>query len=149
MRKIFSTAAVLAAVVALAIVGPAGAAGGGALVKAGNTPKLGKVIVGAAGLTLYDFHKDKGSKSSCYGTCAEAWPPLITKGAPKAGAGVDASLLGVTKRKDGTEQVTYNGHPLYRFAGDKKAGDTNGNDITEFGAEWYALQPNGEEPDDD
>jgi predicted lipoprotein with Yx(FWY)xxD motif len=122
--------------------------GEAAVVKVTNTPDLGKVIVDAEGMTMYDFHKDKGTTSSCYGACAEAWPPLLTEGAPKAMGGAEASLLGVTKRKDGTEQVTYNGHPLYGFVEDQKPGETNGNDVDGFGAEWYALMPNGEEPAD-
>ena len=113
-----------------------------------NTPDLGEVIVDSKGMTLYDFHKDKGTTSACYGACAEAWPPLLTEGRPTAAGGAEASLLGITKRKDGTVQVTYKGHPVYGFAGDKKPGDTTGNDITEFGAEWYALEPDGEEPED-
>jgi predicted lipoprotein with Yx(FWY)xxD motif len=127
----------------------AAATGGGvAVVKVMNTPALGKVIVDSEGMTMYDFHKDKGTTSSCYGACAEAWPPLLTEGAPKAMGGAEASLLGVTKRKDGTEQVTYNGHPLYGFVEDQKPGETNGNDVNGFGASWYALMPNGEEPAD-
>jgi predicted lipoprotein with Yx(FWY)xxD motif len=131
----------------------AGAAAGGAttaaVVKVTNTDDLGKVIVESKGMTLYDFHQDKGTTSSCYGACAEAWPPLLTSGKPKATGGAESSLLGTTKRKDGTMQVTYNGHPLYGFVEDKKPGETNGNDVSAFGAEWYALEPNGEEPDDD
>jgi predicted lipoprotein with Yx(FWY)xxD motif len=129
-----------------------GAASGGgeaAVVEVADTPDLGNVIVDAEGMTLYDFHKDKGTMSSCYGACAEAWPPLLTEGKPQAMAGAEASLIGTTKRKDGTEQVTYKGHPVYGFVGDKKPGETNGNDVEAFGAEWYALEPNGEEPDDD
>lgn len=119
-----------------------------AVVKVMNTPKLGKVIVDTEGMTMYDFHKDKGNTSSCYGACAEAWPPLLTKGMPTTAGGAEASLIGVTKRKDGTEQVTYNGHPLYGFIEDQKPGETNGNDVNGFGAQWYALLPNGEEPED-
>jgi predicted lipoprotein with Yx(FWY)xxD motif len=119
-----------------------------AVIKVTNTPDLGKVIVNAEGMTMYDFHKDKGTTSACYGGCAEAWPPLLTKGMPTASGGAEASLLGVTKRKDGTEQVTYNGHPLYGFVEDQKPGETNGNDVDAFGAQWYALMPSGEEPED-
>jgi len=127
---------------------PAAGATKAAVVKVMNTPDLGKVIVDAEGMTMYDFHKDKGTTSACYGACAQAWPPLLTKGMPKASGGAESSLLGVTKRKDGTEQVTYNGHPLYGFVEDRKPGETNGNDVDGFGAEWYALMPNGEEPED-
>jgi predicted lipoprotein with Yx(FWY)xxD motif len=118
-----------------------------AVVKVTDTD-LGKVIVDAAGMTMYDFHKDKGTTPSCYGACAEAWPPLLTEGKPTAAGGAEAPLLGVTKRKDGTEQVTYAGHPLYGFIEDRGPGETNGNDVDAFGAEWYALMPNGEEPED-
>ena len=57
-------------------------------------------------------------------------------------------MLGTTKRKDGTIQVTYNGWPLYTYAGDQAPGEANGNDVDQFDAEWYALQPNGQEPED-
>ena len=121
---------------------------GGGVVAAAKVGDLGTVIVNSEGLTLYDFHKDKGGKSSCYGACAGAWPPLLTEGDPKAEAGAMSSQLGTTKRKDGTTQVTYAGWPLYTYVGDKGPGEANGNDFSQFGAEWYALMPNGEEPKD-
>jgi predicted lipoprotein with Yx(FWY)xxD motif len=119
-----------------------------AVVKVMNTPALGKVIVDSQGMTLYDFRKDKGTTSACYGECAVAWPPLLTSGEPKAAGGAKQSLLGTTKRKDGTVQVTYNGHPVYGFVEDNKPGETNGNDFKGFGGQWYALEPDGEEPAD-
>jgi predicted lipoprotein with Yx(FWY)xxD motif len=119
-----------------------------AVVKVMDTPDLGKVIVDAEGMTMYDFHKDKGTTSACYGACAQAWPPLLTQGMPTAAGGAEAALIGVIKRKNGTEQVTYGGHPLYGFVEDQKPGETNGNDFKGFGAQWYALMPNGEEPAD-
>jgi predicted lipoprotein with Yx(FWY)xxD motif len=122
--------------------------GGAGVVKAAKVGDLGTIIVNSEGLTLYDFHKDKGGTSACYGACAGAWPPLLTEGKPQAEAGAMAGQLGTTERKDGTVQVTYNGWPLYTYAGDKAPGEANGNDIDQFGAEWYALQPNGEEPED-
>ena len=126
------------------------AAGGGerALVSTGKAGDLGTILVDSEGMTLYDFHKDKGATSSCYGACEKAWPPLSTSGEAQAKEGAQASMLGTTERKDGTMQVTYNGHPLYTFAEDKKAGEANGNDFSAFGAQWYALMPNGEEPED-
>ncbi len=125
--------------------GGSGGATGAAVVSVGNTPKLGKVIVNSKRFTLYDFHKDKGTKSACYGGCAKVWPPLLSSGAPKAEGGAQASKLGTTKRTDGTTQVTYAGHPLYTYVADKKPGDTTGNDFTSFGGQWYALTPAGEE----
>jgi predicted lipoprotein with Yx(FWY)xxD motif len=121
--------------------------GGGtaAIVSANTVADLGKVIVDSKGFTLYDFHKDKGGKSACYGACAKVWPPLLSEGKPQVGEGAMASKLGTTKRKDGTLQVTYAGWPLYTYEADKKPGDANGNDIDSFGAQWYALLPSGEE----
>ena len=121
---------------------------GGANVSLGSVPKLGMVLIDSKGFTLYDFHKDKGTKSMCNGACAEAWPPLLTEGEPSVGNGAKESLLGTTTRDDGTTQVTYAGHPLYTFVGDKKPGEATGNDVDAFGAEWYALMANGEEPED-
>lgn len=121
---------------------------GNAYVALGSVPKLGMVLVDSKGFVLYDFHKDKGTTSSCYGACAEGWPPLMTEGEPQPSNGANASMLGTTERKDGTTQVTYNGHPLYTFAGDQKPGEANGNDVSAFGAQWYALKGNGEEAGD-
>ena len=124
---------------------PSPEATGAAVISAASAPKLGKIIVDPKGFTLYDFHADKGTTSNCYGGCAKAWPPLTTEGPPQTGEGAMASKVGTTKRKDGTIQVTYAGHPLYTFAGDKKPGEANGNDFSQFGAQWYALLPSGEE----
>jgi predicted lipoprotein with Yx(FWY)xxD motif len=123
-------------------------AGGDGIVSAAKVGDLGTVLVDSQGRTLYDFHKDKGKTSACYGACAGAWPPLLTEAGPQAQGPADRSMLGTTKRKDGTVQVTYNGWPLYTYVGDQKPGEANGNDIDQFGAEWYALQPNGQEPED-
>jgi predicted lipoprotein with Yx(FWY)xxD motif len=106
--------------------------------------KLGKILVDGRARTLYLFEKDKNGKSACSGQCAKFWPPLLTKGKPKAGTGAKASLLGTTKRSDGTTQVTYNKHPLYTFLNDKnKPGSTKGEGLDAFGAEWYVLGANG------
>lgn len=123
----------------------AGAESGAAVVSLGSVKKLGMVLVDSNGMTLYDFHKDKGGTSSCYGPCAEAWPPMLTEGEPSVGNGASSSKLGTTERKDGTMQVTYAGHPLYTFVEDKKPGEVNGNDVSAFGGQWYALKGNGEE----
>jgi len=126
---------------------PSGSGGAG-VVSVADNPELGKIIVDSGGNTLYYFLKDKGGKSACYGACAAVWPPYTTNGEPKGEGGAEASLLGTSKRTDGGEQVTYNGFPLYTYVGDKKPGDTNGNDFEQFGAEWYALTPAGEKPED-
>jgi len=107
-----------------------------------KTTAVGKVLVGANGRTLYLFTADKGSKSVCYGQCATYWPPLFA-GKPTAGAGLKASTLGTTKRKDGKLQVTYNGHPLYYFLPDKKAGDIKGQGYVHFGGSWWVVSAAG------
>jgi len=137
---VFAASAAFASVVAaLAIAG-----GTKATVVAAKSP-LGRILVDSRGITLYDFPKDQGTTSSCYGACAALWPPLITKGKPVAGLGVRASLLGTTKRKDGKLEVTYNGHPLYYFVSDRKPGQTTGQALNQFGAPWWVLSPAGKE----
>jgi predicted lipoprotein with Yx(FWY)xxD motif len=121
---------------------------GAAVVSLGNSKELGMILVDSEGMTVYDFHKDKGTTSSCYGPCAEGWPPVLTEGNPQVGNGASSSMLGTTERKDGTMQVTYAGHPLYTFVEDKKPGEANGNDVSAFGGQWYALKGNGEEAGD-
>jgi predicted lipoprotein with Yx(FWY)xxD motif len=106
---------------------------------------LGQILVDANGMTVYLFEKDtSGDASTCSDACAAAWPPVTADGEPKAGDGVDASKLTTFKRDDGTTQVAYNGHPLYLYAGDSTPGDTNGNQLDQFGAEWYAMTAAGE-----
>lgn len=118
--------------------------GAGAAAVSTASGELGEHLVGPNGHTLYLFEKDTGSTSTCTGACAAAWPPLITTGAPTAGGAADAGLLGTTKRPDGTMEVTYGGHPLYYFSGDAAAGDTAGQEVEAFGAEWYAVAPSGQ-----
>ena len=125
-----------------------GGGAGAAVVSVASAPKVGKIVVDSQGFTLYDFHKDKGTTSSCYGACAGVWPPLTTEGAPTAKGGAVASQLGTTKRSDGTVQVTYAGHPLYTYTADTKPGEANGNDFSSYGGQWYALKANGEEAGD-
>jgi predicted lipoprotein with Yx(FWY)xxD motif len=105
---------------------------------------LGKTLADARGHTLYLFTADKGKASACNSSaCVQAWPPLTTTAAPKAGSGAKASLLGTVKRKDGRLQVTYAGHPLYFFFKDTKAGQTSGENLDFFGGEWYAVSAAG------
>jgi predicted lipoprotein with Yx(FWY)xxD motif len=118
------------------------ATGSSATVSVANTG-LGKILVDSQGHTLYLFQKDTGTKSTCSGGCATAWPPLRSSGKPTAGGGAKASLLGTTPRSDGKPQVTYNGHPLYGFQGDSSPGDTTGQGNPGFGAPWYVLSPTG------
>jgi predicted lipoprotein with Yx(FWY)xxD motif len=140
---------------ALAIAGCGG--GGGAAASAAPTTSspghsttvgiaktgLGPTLVDAKGRTVYLFKKDSGTKSACFGACATAWPPVRVSVKPTVGSGLKASLLGTTQRSDGPPQATYNGHPLYLYIGDQAPGQTTGQGISEFGAEWFALSPGG------
>jgi predicted lipoprotein with Yx(FWY)xxD motif len=144
------------AVVAFAVAACGGTSGGGyggggsTASKSGGkgsvalaSTKLGKILVDGNGRTLYLFEADKGAMSKCNGACASAWPPLTTSGKPTAGAGVVAAKLGTAKRADGTTGVTYDGHPLYTYAGDGAPGQTAGEGLTDYGAPWYALSAAG------
>jgi predicted lipoprotein with Yx(FWY)xxD motif len=113
---------------------------GPSTVDVGQNSSLGSILVDSNGMTLYLFTNDSNNTSTCFDTCATKWPPLLTNGAPIPGTGVTASLLGTFTRPDGTVQVTYNGHPLYYFAKDTAAGDTNGEGV---GSIWYVVTPDG------
>ena len=145
-----------AAVIPLVALAVAACGGGGAATAA--TPKtssgtpatvgvantsLGSILVDSTGRTLYLFKADVGANSACAGACATAWPPLPANGTPIAGTGLTAAKLGTITRSGGNRQVTYNGHPVYLYVGDKKPGDVNGQAVTAFGAAWYALTPAG------
>ena len=133
---------VVAAIVAVGVLATAAIAATSKPTVAFHKTAVGKALVGANGRTVYLFTADKGKKSACYGQCAAVWPPLI--GAkPTVGAGLSASKLGTTKRKDGKQQVTYGGHPLYYFNPDKKAGDVKGQGIVHFGGAWWVVSPAG------
>ena len=121
--------------------GNTGNSGGSSVALASSN--LGRILVDGQGRTLYLFEADRGSTSACNGACASVWPPLKTSGKPKAGSGVSASKLGTARRADGSTGVTYNGHPLYTYAGDSGPGQTSGEGIDGFGAEWYVLSATG------
>jgi predicted lipoprotein with Yx(FWY)xxD motif len=105
--------------------------------------RLGTFLVDRKGRTLYRFGKDKTSRSTCSGACAQNWPPALTTGKPTATGGVHASRLGTTRRSNGSRQVTYAGHPLYTFLGDSAPGQTNGQGLNAFGATWHVVAPSG------
>ena len=98
----------------------------------------GTVLTNAAGFTLYTFQADKGSTSNCYGACAQFWPPVIGTAQMSAGQKISGQF-GTTTRKDGKIQVTYNGHPLYTYAGDTQPGQTSGNGINQSGGIWNVV----------
>jgi predicted lipoprotein with Yx(FWY)xxD motif len=140
-----ATAAVVAASLAAGATGAMAAthAAGRATTVATAGSHLGQILVDGQGRTLYLFEKDAKGRSSCTGACAAYWPPLFTHGKPAAHGSVKQSLLGVIHRGDGTSQVTYAGHPLYRFVQDTKPGQANGQGLDVYGAEWYVLSPAG------
>jgi predicted lipoprotein with Yx(FWY)xxD motif len=156
-RRRSLTFLVSAAVVPLVALAVAACGGGGAATAASPaktstgapatvgvaSSSLGSILVNSSGRTLYLFKGDVGGKSACSGACAAAWPPLVATGKPTAGSGLTAAKLGTITRSDGAQQVTYNGHPLYLFVNDRKAGQTNGQGVTAFGAAWFALTPAG------
>lgn len=101
---------------------------------------LGAYLTDASGETLYLYTPDTSPASTCSGQCIANWPALLTNGAPQAGTGATATLLGISPRSDGSSQVTYKGHPLYYFKGDKAAGDTSGQGKA---GTWYLVTPAG------
>ncbi len=115
---------------------------GAASIQVAQNATLGQILADQKGMTLYLITTDTATKISCTGDCATTWPPLTTtSGKPTTGTGVDSSKLGTITRPEGTTQITYNGHPLYYFSGDKKAGDTNGQGI---GGVWYVVSTAGD-----
>ena len=156
MRKVFASAALLAALtLALTACGGGGDEGSGTAATAAPTTtaaqeasgatvavansKLGDILVDADGRTLYAFTKDQGDQSACSGQCATNWPALT--GTATAGTGAQATLLSTAMQTDGNSQVTYDGRPLYHFAGDTKPGDLNGQGV---GNVWFVLSASGD-----
>lgn len=117
---------------------------GEATVNTADVGTYGTVLVNGDGMPLYVFSKDTGGTSACTGDCTTEWIPLASQGAPVAGDGVDATLLGTITRDDGTMQVTYNGHPLYTFADDTGAGDAAGQGMEDNGGKWNLISATGE-----
>ena len=138
---------VAATIAAVAVCSAAGIAlaSTGAVVTSRDNQQLGPLLTGRNLHTLYLFHQDWGGKSYCYDTCAATWTPDITYGPPTTPSSSDlnSKLLGTIRRKNGTHQVTYNGHPLYFYKGDTQAGTANGEALYQFHGRWYAVKPNG------
>lgn len=104
-----------------------------------GTTKLGRVLVNSAGRTLYMYDKDTGGFSKCSGACVTVWPPLVVTGPPTFGAGLSASMFSTITRSEGTKQLVVDGHPLYTYSGDTKAGDTTGQGLGDF----FVVGPTG------
>jgi predicted lipoprotein with Yx(FWY)xxD motif len=135
-------AALFAVALAAAVASAPQAAPGAAARLTVRPSEYGKTVFGPSGKVVYVFGADRGSTSRCYGVCAKAWPPLLTTARPLAGPGIDAKLLGTTKRKNGRLQVTYNGHPLYYYAADK-VGEIMCQHANMHGGLWLIIKPNG------
>jgi predicted lipoprotein with Yx(FWY)xxD motif len=105
--------------------------------------QFGEVLFDGDDRAIYYFDKETSATSECYGACAAAWPPVLSEGKPQPGGPVKASLLGTTKRDDGSTQVTYDGRPLYYYVDDPQ-GEVLCHNVTEFGGLWLAVQPNGD-----
>ena len=117
-----------------------------ALISTKHSSKLGTILAfGPKHLTVYLFEGDKAGVSNCTGACPSAWPPVI--GTPQAQGAAMSADLGTITRSDGRRQVTYKGHPLYRFIKDGDSGDAYGHGAKAFGADWYALAPSGNKVD--
>ena len=108
-----------------------------------TTTNLGEFLVDSQGRALYLFEKDTGTTSTCYSACAAIWPPLTTTAPPQAATGVVAAKLGTTTRTGGQSEVTYDGHPLYYYAADTRPGQTQGQDLNQFGGTWHLVAPAG------
>jgi predicted lipoprotein with Yx(FWY)xxD motif len=137
-----SFAVALAIVVLAAIASPAMAREASGATVASHASRYGRILTDGSGRTLYLFTHDPRGRSACGGACAKAWPPLLTRGAPRAVRGARPALLGTTHRRAGL-QVTYRGHPLYYYVGDRRPGEILCQNVVEFGGTWLVVAPSG------
>lgn len=120
-----------------------------AFVNVVTNAEFGPILTDASGRTLYLFTADGPNKTNCFENCIRRWPPFLTIGAPQAGTGASAGLLGIITREEGSTQVTYNGWPLYYYAFDDKPGDTKGQAVDEGHAGgpaglWWVVSAAGQ-----
>lgn len=114
----------------------------GAEIELGDS-QFGPMLFDSNDQAIYLFTKESGPKADCYGACAAAWPPVLTKGEPVAGKGLKQRLLGTAERQDGSTQVTYNGHPLYFYV-NEGPGEVRCHNVVQFGGTWLVLGPDGD-----
>jgi len=119
-----------------------GNAAGGAVTLTTHKGPAGTYLTTAAGMSIYVFAKDTGTTSNCDASCTVYWIPVAGSSATVTGGG-DSTMTGTTKRSDGTTQITYGGHPIYTYVGDKKAGDTTGQGQDLNGGKWYLVGTDG------
>jgi predicted lipoprotein with Yx(FWY)xxD motif len=103
---------------------------------------FGSMLFDSSKRAIYVFENDRNGGTVCYGTCAEAWPPVLTDGEPRPGKRVKASLLGTVKRRDGRVQVTYAGKPLYFYA-HERPGEVRCHNVNLNGGYWWVIGPDG------
>jgi predicted lipoprotein with Yx(FWY)xxD motif len=141
---VLASAAIAAPLAAAAAAQPSAHASRAAKIQLRRT-SIGKVLVDAAGFTLYRFSKDTGRKNTCVASreCSATWPALGSTGRPTAGPGVKASLLSTIRLPNGSTQVTYAGHPLYRYSAASERGETSYAGVRQFGGTWYAVSATG------
>lgn len=113
----------------------------GTVIKTGDS-EFGQILFDEKGQAIYIWQVEESMTAECYGDCAEAWPPVLTDGAPIASGDVKSELLGTTKRTDGTTQVTYNNHPLYYYA-HEGVGEVKCHNVSTHGGLWWVVQPSG------
>jgi predicted lipoprotein with Yx(FWY)xxD motif len=107
---------------------------------------VGPILATGGGNTLYDFVPDTPTRSACLDDgCVFQWPPLVESGPVRLGPGVDPSLVGTLRRPDGSTQLSYGGHPLYRYNLDATPGMVTGQAIDQDGGLWYVLDAKGSE----
>jgi predicted lipoprotein with Yx(FWY)xxD motif len=154
MRRILSAAGLAAAVLAIAACGSSASSSSSAPVAGASSPAVSssgttlmsttisgtQMLTNSAGFTLYWFVPDTSTTSKCTGSCATFWPPV--KGPATAGSGVTGTL-GTITRPDGTTQATYDGHPLYTYAGDTAPGQAKGNGLNVSGGVWHEVTVSG------
>ena len=107
-----------------------------------RSSRFGRMLFDRRPQAIYLFTRDARGRSRCYGECAKAWPPVYTRGRPRAGRGVRSELLGTTRRRNGRRQVTYRGHPLYFYAHEGR-NEVLCQNVSEFGGIWLVVSPNG------
>lgn len=141
--------AAIGGIVAAMMTAPAQARDGTVILETRQSADHGRYLVDGEGRSVYLFTKDRqgtadmAGESDCYEACATAWPPLIVDAPPEAAEGADPGLVSTIKRKDGALQASYNGWPLYRWVGDRGKGEASGQDVKQFGGEWYLVSPQG------
>lgn len=113
----------------------------GTLITVRNS-SYGRILADGADRTIYLFTRDGSTTSMCYGACASAWPPVLTKGTPRQAGGLPHPL-GTTRRRDGRLQVTYSGHPLYYYVGDVQPGEILCQNVEEYGGTWLVVSRGG------